>query len=52
MPPLLALLTATWLAQGNATTAVSTTVARVVSVRDGDTVRLQRDGALVAVRLA
>jgi len=44
MPPLLALLTAAWLAQANAAT--------VVSVRDGDTVRLQRDGALVAVRLA
>ena len=48
MPPLLALFTAAWLAQANAATAVST----VVSIADGDTVRLRRNGELVAVRLA
>jgi len=49
MPPLLGLIATALLAMGG---AEATAESRVVSVRDGDTVRLQRNGALVAVRLA
>ena len=49
MPPLLGLIATALLAMGG---AEATVVSRVVAVRDGDTVRLLRNGELVAVRLA